>query len=183
MSIKIKRKIIIFTIVSIAIVLLGLYFIFEHRENTVNYNGAPTNMRQLQQDEEKFFIDNVQISSLSIQRCQMQFSDKVEQGLNFIVTYTLPGINNAVKNHKIGFQIIYPKKYADLIGSNITPVAYVYPNNNNNQTMSSAFSIYTPGISDHKLDKLIKEQNDFTIYIYIDQLKKKEITVHNNITN
>ncbi|MBE0069962.1 hypothetical protein [Thermoanaerobacterium thermosaccharolyticum] len=59
----------------------------------------------------------------------------------------------------------------------MTPIAYVYPNNS--QTISSAFSIYMPGISDDELDKLVKEQNDFTIYIYIDQLKKKEITVHN----
>ncbi|HHV73211.1 MAG TPA: hypothetical protein GXX41_00885 [Thermoanaerobacterium sp.] len=183
MSIKIKKKTIIFTIVGIVIVLLGLYFIFAHKGNTVNYTTISTNMKQLQQDEEKYFLNNVQVSNLSIQRCQMEVSDKVEQGLNFIVTYTLPGINNAIKNHKIGFQIIYPKKYADLIGSNMTPIAYVYPNNNNNQTMSSAFSIYMSGISDDKLDKLVKEQDDFTIYIYIDQLKKKEITVHNDITN
>lgn len=183
MSTKIKRKIIIFTIVGIVIVSLALYFISAHKKNIVNYTGISTNIKQSQQDEEEFFINNAKINNLSIQRCQMEVSDKVEQGLNFIVTYTLPRINNAIKNHKIGFQIIYPKKYADLIGSNMTPIAYVYPNNYNNRTMSSAFSIYMPGISDDELDKLIKEQNDFTIYIYIDQLKKKEITVHNNITN
>ncbi|PHO07975.1 hypothetical protein BFT35_02670 [Thermoanaerobacterium thermosaccharolyticum] len=183
MSIKIKRKIIIILIASIIITSLVLFFISAHKMK-VNYTNLSPNTLQLrQQDEEKFFLNNVQVSNLSIQRCQMEVSDKVEQGLNFIVTYTLPKINNAIKNHKIGFQIIYPKKYADLIGSNMTPIAYVYPNNNNNQTMSSAFSIYMPGISDDELDKLIKEQNDFTIYIYIDQLKKKEITVHNDITN
>jgi len=182
MSIKIKKKTIIFTIVGIVIVLLSLYFIFAHKGNTVNYATISTNMKQSQQDEEKFFLNNVQVSNLSIQRSQMKVSDKVEQGLNFIVTYTLPGINNAIKNHKIGFQIIYPKKYGDLLGSNMTPISYVYPNNNN-LTMSYAFSIYTSGISSDELDKLVKEQNDFIIYIYIDQLKKKEITVHNDITN
>ncbi|MGB9680219.1 MAG: hypothetical protein ACPLW7_01920 [Minisyncoccia bacterium] len=183
MSIKIKRKIIIILIASMIITFLVLFVISSHKMKANYTNLSPNTLQLRQQDEEKYFLNNVQVSNLSIQRCQMEVADKVGQGLNFIVTYTLPGINNAIKNHKIGFQIIYPKKYADLIGSNMTPIAYVYPNNNNNQTMSFALSIYMPDISDEDLDKLIKEQNDFTIYIYVDQLKKKEITVHNDITN
>ncbi|MBE0069963.1 hypothetical protein [Thermoanaerobacterium thermosaccharolyticum] len=115
MSIKIKKKTIILTIVGIMIVSLVLCFISAHKMK-VNYtNLSPTTLQLRQQDEEKYFLNNVQVSNLSIQRCQMEVSDKVEQGLDFIVTYTLPGINNAIKNHKIGFQIIYPNNISQKI--------------------------------------------------------------------
>lgn len=182
MSNKIGKKIFIIAALCIIIVSLILIYTFTSRDtNTDNENiNTPQPAQQNPaQGEENSYLNNIQIKDLSIQKCQDKMGDEIEQGLNFVITYKLPEINNAIKDHKIGFQIVYPKEYATLFGTNMTGISYIYPNVNISDIMDTSFSIYAPNVTTEEIDELLQKKGEFKICIFLDESKKREIIVQN----
>lgn len=167
-----KISVILFVVVIILLSIL-LYDFYTNEEDkgdsqfTINHN-------------EEDYIDNIHISGLSVQKSSMDIGNEDKQGVNFVLSYSLPDEADISSDIEIGLQIEFPDECSKVLGGNMSAISYFTVPNTSEETSYLTYGVYPSNIEKEDLNKLISTQYSFKINIFIDQQIIRELYIENS---